>query len=116
MYIFIIFNIRVSKEYFYNLLGKDFVVSKIGNPSTRPLSNFFGAALGFVTGNAMERQYDRHSIVETSGQRLDTDTENIDADPHMSPEQKSAEKAIARAHYRQESGREASGFFGQDCQ
>ena len=59
----------------------------------------------------MERQYDRHSIVETSGQRLDTDTKNIDANPHMRPEQKSAEKGIARAHYRQEYGRFTHQYF-----
>ena len=47
--VFIVFNVKISKTYLYNLLGETFVKSKIGNPGKEQFLKYFTPlALGYT--------------------------------------------------------------------
>ncbi len=58
IFIFISFQIPSLKDYLYNLLGKDYVISCIGNPGVRPLVKAGGVAIGFAVGNEVGKDMD----------------------------------------------------------
>lgn len=53
--VFVAFNIPLSRDYLYNLLGKDFVTSKIGNPGLEQLARFGGFAAAAYAANELGR-------------------------------------------------------------
>jgi len=65
-FVFISFQIPSLKEYLYNLLGKEYVISCIGNPGVKPAIKIGGAALGFVAGNEFGKELDTRQKVTTS--------------------------------------------------
>jgi hypothetical protein len=68
--VFCIFNIPTSKEYLYNLLGKDFVVDKIGNPGLQALTRFTGFAVAGIAINESGRLADGRVIVGAANSAL----------------------------------------------
>ena len=97
--VFCVFNIPSTKKYLYDLLGKDFVTSKIGNPGLDGLARFGGfAALGFAI-NEGGKIIDGYATVDNANDALKTQIAAIEGSPYLSPKQKAAatEEAI-RSH------------------
>jgi len=46
LFVFIIFNIKTSQKYLYDLIGADYVKSKIGNPGAEQLAKVVGPIFG----------------------------------------------------------------------
>lgn len=66
VFVFISFQIPSSREYLYNLLGKEYVISCIGNPGVKPLVKVGGAAVGFVLTNEIGKEIDGRQKVYLS--------------------------------------------------
>ena len=99
--VFCVFNISVTKEYLYNLLGKEFVVSKIGNLGLDALARFGGfAALGLAINEA-GRLGDRYVIVGNATTALNIQLDAINKDPNLSVKQKAVAVEKALQSYRQ---------------
>ena len=88
--VFIVFNIPLSKEYLYNLLGKEFVVSKIGNPGTKHLLIFGGFAATTITVNELGRMFDHYTRVRGANSALDAESKAIRSDPNLTVEDKAS--------------------------
>ena len=88
--VFIVFNIPLSKEYLYNLLGKEFVVSKIGNPGTKHLLIFGGFAATTITVNELGRMFDHYTRVRGANSALDAQSKAIRSDPNLTVEDKAS--------------------------
>lgn len=63
LFVFISFQIPSWKEYLYNLLGKDYVISCIGKKGVTPLIKVGGVAVGFVAGNEISKELDHRQKV-----------------------------------------------------
>lgn len=93
--VFISFNIPVTKNYLYELLGKEFVISKIGNPGLDGLARFGGfAALGLFI-NETGRIVDGYATTTNAEKALETALKAIRDDPYLTDKQKSAETVKA---------------------
>lgn len=86
--VFIAFNIPSSKEYLYNLLGKDFVKSKIGNPALDQLLKFGGFAAGGYAANEMGRVADQYMGMKSAISALQVQLDKIESSPYLSPKEK----------------------------
>lgn len=71
VFIFISFQIPPSKKYLYNLLGKEYVISCIGNPGIKPLLKVGGAAVGLVCVNEIGKELDGRQKVYLSQAAID---------------------------------------------
>ena len=83
------FNIPITKDYLNNLLGKEFVVSKIGNPAGE-----MAVKLGLVTvlgvaANETGKYVNAQQIVETANTTLDHKVRVIHDSPDLTPKEKS---------------------------
>ena len=88
MVVFCVFNIPSTKKYLYDLLGKDFVTSKIGNPGLDGLARFGGfAALGFAI-NEGGKIAGGYATVNNANEALKLALEGIEKSPYLSPKQK----------------------------
>lgn len=97
--VFCVFNIRTSKEYLYNLLGKDFVVEKIGNPGFEAFTKFTGFAVAGLAINEVGRLADGYVIVGTANSALTERQSVIENSSYMSPkDKKQAIKESLRIH------------------
>ena len=98
--IFCVFNISICKNYLYDLLGKEFVISKIGNPSLTPLRTFAGAALALVTGNEVGRKYDGQRLICKADNYIDKSLPRIATIDALDTEGKALETRKAYAFHR----------------
>lgn len=97
--VFCAFNIPVTKNYLYNLLGKEFVISKIGNPGLDALARFGGFAAAGLTANEIGRVVDSYAKVSNGNEFLKIRLEEIDKNPNLTPFQKQLEtKETLRLH------------------
>lgn len=88
--VFCAFNIPSTKKYLYDLLGKDFVTSKIGNPALDGLARFGGfAALGFAI-NEGGKIAGGYATINNANDALKIEIEAIEESPYLSPKQKAA--------------------------
>lgn len=86
--VFCAFNIPVTKKYLYNLLGKEFVIGKIGNPGLDALARFGGfAALG-LTANELGRVWDTYAKNRTCTEFLKVRLDEISQNPDLTTLQK----------------------------
>lgn len=86
--VFCAFNIPVTKKYLYNLLGKEFVIGKIGNPGLDALARFGGfAALG-LTANELGRVWDTYAKNRTCTEFLKVRLDEISKNPDLTTLQK----------------------------
>ncbi len=69
--IFCVFNIPLSRDYLYNLLGKDFVIKKIGNSGTAQLLKYTGMAVAGYGVNEVGRLADSFAIPKGAQEGLD---------------------------------------------
>ena len=88
--IFIVFSIPLSKEFLYNLLGKEFVVSKIGNPGRKQLIMFGGFAATAITANELGRSFDYYSKVSSANSALNAQLDKIRSDPNLIVDEKAS--------------------------
>lgn len=86
--VFCLFNIPTSKEYLSNLLGKEFVVEKIGNPGFEVFTKFTGFAVAGLAINEVGRLADGYVIVGTANSALTERQNVIENSSHMSPKDK----------------------------
>lgn len=93
--VFVLFNIPKSKSFLTNLLGKEFVVSKIGNPGISPLMKYGGAGLGVYFGNEVGKTMDRINITQGSNDFLQAQIKAIQEAHYLTPKEKQAAHAQA---------------------
>lgn len=86
--VFCVFNIPTSKEYLYNLLGKDSVVDKIGNSGFEPLTRFTVFAVAGLAVNEGARIADSYGIVNTANSALGERMSAIENNSDLTTKQK----------------------------
>ncbi len=107
--VYIVFNIPLTKEYFYKLLGRDFVISKIGNPGSIPLGKFAAPvimALAVNEGGKYGHTAQNDALAETT---LQTQTDAITQNPHLDVQQKSEYTRRALDNHSERSNRTIKG-------
>ena len=98
--VFCVFNVSVTKKYLYDLLGKDFVVSKIGNPGWDAATRFGGFAVLGLAVNEGGKFVDGRTTVINGNDFLGAQLTVIEESPYLSPKQKSlATQQALKAHY-----------------
>ena len=98
--IFCVFQISICKNYLYDLLGKEFVISKIGNPGLTPARIFAGAAMAMLTGNEVGRHYDGQRIICKSDNYIKDTLPQIEESKTLNTEGKAIETSKALAFQR----------------
>lgn len=97
--VFCVFNIPISQKYLTNLLGKDFVVDKIGNPGLGTLARFSGFAFAGFTVNEVGRLADSYIIVTTADTALENRMRVIENNEYLSlKEKKQATQESLKLH------------------
>jgi hypothetical protein len=95
--VFIIFNNSLTKQYFYKLLGYNYVTSKIGNPGTIPVTKVVLPLIGGLIIYEGGKYWHNTQNVALANKRLETQTEAINKKLYLSPEHKS--EYSQNAHY-----------------
>lgn len=90
IFVFISFQIPSLKEYLYNLLGKEYVISCIGNPGIKPVIKLGGAAFGLLAGNEIGKELDCRQKVYLSQSAVNHFKQLVEI-TGQPPEQRSAE-------------------------
>lgn len=90
VFVFISFQIPSSKKHLYNLLGKEYVISCIGNPGVKPLIKLGGAAVGMVCGNEIGKELDGRQKVYLSKAAIDHYKQLVETTGQV-PDQRSTE-------------------------
>ena len=98
--IFIVFKIPTSKNYLYKLLGKEFVVEKIGNPGWKPLIRYIGPATAILTGNEIGRHFDGKRLQEQAEIFHTNSAKSVRENPHYTSQQKAEESLKNDSKYR----------------
>jgi len=95
--VYCVFNVRFTRDYLYNLLGKDFVVKKIGNPGLRQLLKYGGAAVVGIGINDAGRLTESWVNVKNAQTSLEGTLSSLDQDTNLSAKDKSriAKEAFA---------------------
>ena len=97
--VFCVFNIPTSKRYLYNLLGKDFVSEKIGNPGLDTLAKYSGAPVLGLAVNEVGRVTDSVVIVKAANSALNERAHVIEGTDCLSAEEKGEElRASLKIH------------------
>ena len=97
--VFCVFNIPISQKYLTNLLGKNFVVDKIGNPGLGTLAKFSGFAVAGFAVNEVGRLADGYIIVTTAEIALENRMRVIENNEYMSlKEKKQATQESLKIH------------------
>nr|QIQ59658.1 hypothetical protein [Trebouxia sp. A1-2] len=107
--VFIIFNSSLTKQYFYKLLGRDYVKSKIGNPGASTLGKFATSLVEALVVNERGKYVQSSQNGELANQALDTQIDTIDNNPYLTPEQKSEYTRKALDQHSEKCGREFKG-------
>lgn len=71
IFVFISFQIPSLKEYLYNLLGKEYVISCIGNPGVKSAVKVGGAAIALMAGNEIGKEWDCRQKIQLSQSAVD---------------------------------------------
>ena len=90
VFVFISFQIPSSKEYLYNLLGKEYVISCIGNPGIESVIKVGGAAVGLICGNEIGKEWDGRQKVYLSQAAVDHYKQLVET-TGQTPDQRSTE-------------------------
>ena len=98
--VFCVFNVSVTKKYLYDLLGKEFVVSKIGNPGWDAATRFGGFAVLGLAINEGGTVIDGHTTVSNANGILGAQLTAIEESPYLSPKQKAlATQEALKTHH-----------------
>jgi len=89
--VFCVFNIPVTKDYLNNLLGKEFVVSKIGNLGAKTALKFAAVVAGGVAANETGKFVNGQQIAQNANAALEHQVRVI----HDSPDLTSKERGKA---------------------
>ena len=89
--VFCVFNIPVTKDYLNNLLGKEFVVSKIGNPGFKEVCRFAAVVASGVGVNEAGKFINGQQIAQNANETLENTVRVI----HDSPDLTSKERGKA---------------------
>jgi len=90
VFVFISFQIPSLKEYLYNLLGKEYVISCIGNSGAKAALKATGVAVGMICGNEIGKELDGRQKVYLSQAAIDHYKELVET-TGQPPEPRSAE-------------------------
>ncbi len=107
--VFIIFNNSLTKQYFYKLLGYDYVKSKIGKKGSIPLGKFAAPFVAGLLVNEGGKYVHNTQNVALADQTLDTQTDRINKNPHLTPEQKSEYTQKALDNHSERCSRQSKG-------
>ncbi len=107
--VFIIFNNSLTKQYFYKLLGYYYVISKIGNPGTIPVTKFVLPLVAGLAINELGKYTHNSQNVALADRTLETQTEAINKNPHYSSEQKSDYSQKALDNHSERCNRQSKG-------
>jgi hypothetical protein len=90
LFVFISFQIPSLKEYLYNLLGKEYVISCISKPAKEAAIKAAGLAAAMICGNEIGKELDCRQKIQLSHAAIDHYKELADTTGHP-PDQRSAE-------------------------
>lgn len=85
-----LFNLSMTKNYFYDLLGKDFVIRKMGNPGLETFIKYWAPLLGGLAANEAGRLLDSWAIIKTAQVGLESTLQLVQSDPSLSADEKAA--------------------------
>ena len=77
IFLLIVFNIPITRDYLYNLLGKDFVISRIGNPGTPLLKKILASSAGVLGINEGGKAWANYSNIVIADNTLHKQLEGI---------------------------------------
>ena len=83
------FRFPPTKSFLYDLLGKDFVVKKIGNPGKEAWIKYFCAAMGGVFLNEAGRFADAYAITRNAQSVLDSTLSSLETERILSDKDRS---------------------------
>ena len=86
--VFCVFNLPFTRDYLYNLLGKDFVVKKFGNPGTAHLLKFAGVATAGYGVNELGRIADTYAIPKGAQVGLEGSLKSLEENTFLSDKDK----------------------------
>ena len=109
--IFAIFKVPTTQKYFYDLLGKEFVISKIGNSGGKAALMFWGTAATAVAGNEIGREADRAFNQSEALQTHKTICESVERNPHMTDQEHTAALNQANADLQARSNKTPTGYL-----
>ena len=77
LFVFIVFNFPPTKKYLYNLLGADYIKSKIGNPGYKTLIIYGAPLVGLYATDIITKQINVAERNDTARKTLDTNLKTI---------------------------------------
>ena len=77
LFVFISFQIPTFRDYLYDTLGKDFVISHIGNPGVKPLTKLGGVAIGAYAVNEVGKAAVGYSNERLAGKAVENYKEMV---------------------------------------
>lgn len=86
--VFCAFNTPITKDYLNNLLGREFVVSKIGNPGSEAAIKFGAFILGGAVANETGKYVNGKQIAEIANTTLEHKLTMIHVTPDLTPKEK----------------------------
>lgn len=109
--VFCVFNIPSTKKYLYNLLGKDFVISKIGNPGIDGATRFGGFAVLGLGVNECGRLLEGYETVKNANEALAAQLAAIEGSHYLTTKEKAAATLEAINSHQQTVRRPPQGTF-----
>ena len=98
--VFVLFNVPLTKDYLYKLLGKEFVTSKIGHPGIAHLAKFGGLAASIVAVNETGRAADAVINSYNADKALNSQLESIDKTQNLTlNDKREATKDAFKMHH-----------------
>lgn len=86
--VFCALNIPITRDYLYQLLGKEFVISKVGNPGLFTMKKFGGFAASALVVNEGGKVVNGFVNIYNADRFLESRCERIEKDPDFSDKEK----------------------------
>lgn len=96
LFVFISFQIPSLKEYLYDLLGKEYVISCIGNPGAKPLIKLGAAGLGLICANEIGKEMDMRQKIILSRSVVDDYNRLVESTGQPSDQRSAEFKKVAQ--------------------
>jgi len=109
IFLFIVFNIKITKNYLYDLLGEEYVKSKISNPGKKKVLQYTIPAVGLWAVDTVGHHMAVIDNRETAQQCWDNARRDIDDNPHYTDKDRNKMSKTAHSNYTKMMSREIRG-------
>lgn len=89
VFVFVVFNIPPTKRYLYDLLGADYVRSKIGNPGARVLVKYVAPLVGLYVVDETSKYVNTLERNQSAKEALDNKMKVANEAPYLNDKQRS---------------------------